>query len=100
MVGNGGRITLISADEQKTIDWVSTLRANARGSYQYQSFAPPRPHINAKWYINSREYPLRFRIYIKCSFTGADIFQMLQMLYCQQRKTFLLLDGGWLPKCT
>lgn len=47
---------LIARDELKAIDWISTLRANARGGYQFQSFAPVRHNVSAKWYANAAEY--------------------------------------------
>lgn len=46
----------ITSDELKTIDWISTLRANARGGYQFQSFAPLRNNIACKWYANGEDY--------------------------------------------
>lgn len=52
----------ITSDELKTIDWISTLRANARGGYQFQSFAPLRNNIATKWYANSAEYLFCFLI--------------------------------------
>eukprot|EP01113_Clastostelium_recurvatum_P048964 TRINITY_DN8_c1_g1_i6.p1 TRINITY_DN8_c1_g1~~TRINITY_DN8_c1_g1_i6.p1 ORF type:complete len:1235 (+),score=360.26 TRINITY_DN8_c1_g1_i6:102-3806(+) len=37
-------------------EWVNAIRANAIGGYRYHSFAPVRPTIGCKWYVNAVNY--------------------------------------------
>lgn len=36
--------------------WVNVLRANASGGFRFKSFAPIHSNVNAKWFIDGKEY--------------------------------------------